>query len=236
MTDTELAALRERLEKLRHDATPPVEENLEAVVARNLAGDAIDLATRLQQRPADGELAALLKRADEHVTDIISHEEAGQMLARFCASHFDNSTEHARVSIPANPSRDDDLRLHAYIKQQRVKDARLRAATAAWEAQPVVVMMGGESGTHWAWYPPGYGHFPIGTKLYTAPPEQGWREIESAPRGEFVLVAAAEKVSVASLYTDDGVRQPVRWHFADQYMARFTPTHWMSLPAPPATL
>jgi len=59
----------------------------------------------------------------------ISHDEAQEAMQRLVNSHFRNDPathEHARMSIPANPDRDDDLVLSAYIAQQREKDARQR--------------------------------------------------------------------------------------------------------------
>ena len=64
-----------------------------------------------------------LTDANEYVKEVISHTEAFEILSRMCNSHFNNPGEHMRASIPANPRRDDDLRLHAYIKQQETKDA-----------------------------------------------------------------------------------------------------------------
>lgn len=55
----------------------------------------------------------------------ISHDEAREAMQRLVNSHFNNDREkheHARMSIPANPDRDDDLLLAAYIEQQRAKD------------------------------------------------------------------------------------------------------------------
>ena len=55
----------------------------------------------------------------------ISHDEAQEATLRLINSHFNNprdTHEHARISIPANPDRDDDLILFAYIRQQRDKD------------------------------------------------------------------------------------------------------------------
>lgn len=53
----------------------------------------------------------------------ISHEEAQEALSRFEASHFHKTDkEHARISIPANPDRDDDLVLGAYIRQQAASE------------------------------------------------------------------------------------------------------------------
>lgn len=72
----------------------------------------------------EDERAAMLA-ADEHVKEIISHGEAEQILIRFNTSHWRNKKpgdEPARYSIPANPQRDDDLRLHAYIQQQRARE------------------------------------------------------------------------------------------------------------------
>lgn len=61
----------------------------------------------------------------EERAGVVAHEEAHQILLRFCASHFRNGKEHARASIPANPRRDDDLRMGVYIRQQERKDAEL---------------------------------------------------------------------------------------------------------------
>lgn len=53
----------------------------------------------------------------------VSHEEAEAAVDRMIASHFNRpDKEHMRASIPANPKRDDDLRMLAYIEQQRQKD------------------------------------------------------------------------------------------------------------------
>lgn len=68
----------------------------------------------------------------------VSHDEARAILSRFVNSHFKNPGEHARASIPADPKRDDDLRLAAYIAQRRVADAELtnlRARVAELEAE-----------------------------------------------------------------------------------------------------
>lgn len=51
----------------------------------------------------------------------VGHDEAEAILHRFCNSHF-GSGERARVSVPADPLRDDDVRLLAYIAQQRRAD------------------------------------------------------------------------------------------------------------------
>jgi hypothetical protein len=67
---------------------------------------------------------------------VITHDEAQQMLCRFIASHFRRGREegeHARITIPADPHRDDDLRLDAYIEQQRSAAASTQALREAAE-------------------------------------------------------------------------------------------------------
>lgn len=64
----------------------------------------------------------------------ISHDEAREAMQRLVNSHFDNpreTHEHGRMSIPANPDRDDDLVLSAYIEQQRAKDGEARARNSS---------------------------------------------------------------------------------------------------------
>jgi hypothetical protein len=63
-------------------------------------------------------------------TGPITDDEARQILSRFNASHWRNPTEHARYSIPADPSRDDDIRLGAYIQQTAAMRAELEAVRA----------------------------------------------------------------------------------------------------------
>ena len=68
----------------------------------------------------------------------VSTEEAFEILRRFCHSHFDGrmgdtEREKARISIPADPRRDDDLRMHAFISQS----AAIRARLASTEAELV---------------------------------------------------------------------------------------------------
>lgn len=47
---------------------------------------------------------------------IPSHAEARDIVARFMASHFEDGTkERARITIPADPRRDDDIRIGAFI-------------------------------------------------------------------------------------------------------------------------
>jgi hypothetical protein len=66
----------------------------------------------------------------------VSHEEVRQILSRFNASHFRlTDREHARYSIPADPKRDDDIRLGAYINQQKTIAAQLdEAVDRLWES------------------------------------------------------------------------------------------------------
>lgn len=52
----------------------------------------------------------------------IGHDEALEAAQRLINSHFDNPGPQARTSIPAEPDRDDDLVLCAYILQQRSSD------------------------------------------------------------------------------------------------------------------
>lgn len=61
----------------------------------------------------------------------VSCDEAQEILSRFNASHWNNATEHARYSIPANPKRDDDIRLGAFIRQH---ETLLAAASEMCEA------------------------------------------------------------------------------------------------------
>lgn len=75
-----------------------------------------------------------------------------------------------------------------------------------------------------------------GTKLYTAPPEQGWREIESAPRdGTWILGGwfnARGQWCVQRVQWFD----LKEWWVAEGYGSgvSFCATHWTPLPAPPA--
>lgn len=66
------------------------------------------------------------------VTDTITHAEARQIAYRYNASHWDKPSlgEKARYSIPANPRRDDDLRLAAYIDQQEQRALTAEAEVA----------------------------------------------------------------------------------------------------------
>lgn len=67
----------------------------------------------------------------------VSVQEAREMLVRFCNSHFKDPRDKrncARITIPADPLRDDDIRLGAFIEQAAEAFAeveRLRAENAA---------------------------------------------------------------------------------------------------------
>lgn len=64
---------------------------------------------------------------ETEVHDLITHAEAREILLRFNASHFsDAQRERARYSVPADPRRDDDLRLAAYIEQNESREKELR--------------------------------------------------------------------------------------------------------------
>lgn len=67
---------------------------------------------------------------------LVSHSDAEAIARRFINGHFKNGgrREGPRMSIPARPDQDDDLRLLAYIRQQTAlaeENARLRAACEA---------------------------------------------------------------------------------------------------------
>lgn len=82
---------------------------------------------------------ALLREADTLVKEIISHEEAEEILCRFNSSHWKNDTERARYTIPADPRRDDDLRLHAYIEQNKVREKQLSVLRSRSDALPASI-------------------------------------------------------------------------------------------------
>jgi hypothetical protein len=75
--------------------------------------------------PARNEGGDVMSNDRTDATGMISHDEAEQILSRFNASHWRDRTTHerARYSIPADPKRDDDIRLGEYIKQSRARDA-----------------------------------------------------------------------------------------------------------------
>ncbi|MCJ2075407.1 hypothetical protein MKK68_07010, partial [Methylobacterium sp. E-016] len=61
---------------------------------------------------------------------VVSDEEAKAAARRLINSHFRNA-DSARVSIPANPDRDDDLVLMSYIAQRERGDAAAETAIEA---------------------------------------------------------------------------------------------------------
>ena len=66
-------------------------------------------------------------RRDEPVTA----EEAHASLTRLVNSHFKNPGEHARMTIPADPRRDDDLLLSQFIDEtDALRERALRAEAA----------------------------------------------------------------------------------------------------------
>lgn len=71
----------------------------------------------------------------------VSHDEADEMVTRFVASHFNgrmgSTGEHARITIPADPKRDDDLRMSAYVEQQREAERQRLACDhkATWQLE-----------------------------------------------------------------------------------------------------
>lgn len=64
----------------------------------------------------------------------VSVEEAREALQRFVNSHFDNPGEKARASIPADPRRDDDIRLGAFIARAEKAFAELKRLRIACDA------------------------------------------------------------------------------------------------------
>lgn len=67
-----------------------------------------------------GEVAGLVEeRSFWETPRPVTHDEAEAAASRFIAYRFKNDSEVPRVSIPANPERDDDLMLLSYIRQQR---------------------------------------------------------------------------------------------------------------------
>lgn len=75
----------------------------------------------------------------------ISHDEASAAVQRLVNSHFNNhpdTHEHGRMSIPANPDRDDDLVLSAYIEQQRAREAPRMIAPPLMDLGPASLRAG----------------------------------------------------------------------------------------------
>ena len=90
-----------------------------------------------QLRPVDASTIEAKNDREDHIAaGNVSVEEARAILLRFCHSHFDanrpsdSAREKARMSIPANPLRDDDIRLGAFISRAEKAFAALAAADA----------------------------------------------------------------------------------------------------------
>lgn len=128
------AALASRMTGERHKRTPAKER-------QRLAATEARIAARYDHEAAmyDRILSALRLAANVGVTNYcpdcaarpaneaedasktgpISHAEAKQIAYRFFNSLFNRGGEKARISIPADFKRDDDIRLIAYIEQQQ---------------------------------------------------------------------------------------------------------------------
>lgn len=91
--------------------------------ARRLALAAIEASRAALPPPGDvGELGK------PHMLDPktpVTHEEAFEIAKRFIDYRFGNENEVPRASIPCDLERDDDVRLHAYIRQNARLSARL---------------------------------------------------------------------------------------------------------------
>jgi len=61
--------------------------------------------------------------SDVYTKRRIGHDEAIEALRRF-ENRFWKREPGPRVSIPARPDYDDDLILHAYIRQQEAREQR----------------------------------------------------------------------------------------------------------------
>lgn len=73
---------------------------------------------------------------DKAETGPVTAAEAREALSRFVVSHWyqgkePEGKERARFSIPADPKRDDDIRLSEYISQSEERIRELEAEVAA---------------------------------------------------------------------------------------------------------
>lgn len=125
----------------------------------------------------NGRLTRFLDLIDEELVGTrhemagrVTPEEARKILSRYNASHFRLKTEevddlgerryeHARYSIPANPKRDDDIRLAAFIRQSEAqRDVMVAEVTRLRdEAGDRVDRTGGSEATHFADMADAYG-------------------------------------------------------------------------------
>lgn len=75
------------------------------------------------------DVVAINDREDHVAAGDVSVEEAREILSMFVSSHFRHHAEgphgRARFSIPANPARDSDIRLSAFISRAEKAFARL---------------------------------------------------------------------------------------------------------------
>jgi hypothetical protein len=71
--------------------------------------------------PASG-LASALRQSGIITSRRITHNEAREIAQRLINSHF-RTEPGARMTVPAEPDRDDDLLIIAYIEQNRERDA-----------------------------------------------------------------------------------------------------------------
>lgn len=83
-----------------------------------------------------GEVKALTNvQEDVWRTGPVSHEEALEILQLFCGSHFQDGRPKARITIPADPSRDSDIRMGSYIAQCEQREKDLTTAKERAEAE-----------------------------------------------------------------------------------------------------
>lgn len=67
---------------------------------------------------------------EERLCGLITSDEAKEIALRFINGHFRNADrERPRIHIPADPKRDDDIRIMAFIRQseRNISAARARA-------------------------------------------------------------------------------------------------------------
>lgn len=63
------------------------------------------------------------------------------------------------------------------------------------------------------------------------PVQPGWRDIESAPKDELILVGPTKRMGICVAMHDS--RDGWVTETCSEWMTIYTPTHWMPLPAPP---
>ena len=116
-------------------------------------------------------------------TERITHEEARKIAQRFIDRHFGNRDANGReifprVSIPARPDYDDDLRLTAYISQQESLDSAHPGTEVPNDTRCVLARFGDTWSVVWhdgrSWLE--------GDDTLRFPPSE-WRELPEVPRG-----------------------------------------------------